>query len=124
MLSKLTMSIQDYARLINRPNFEVPKSSTEEDKRSTITIYKPYFILKTWKERKSFKKDTKRIDEKGTNTLHLSCCLSGLKRKILVEMHLYFFQVKLTENSTSKGPEFFIASTKESLQIYHYQKNC
>ena len=119
--SKLTMSIQDYAKAHGiRPNFEVPKSSTEADKKKhhdndLQTLFYPEDL-----ERKgrALKKDTKRIlDEKGTNTLHLSFgCLEWFEAKDTSRnAPLLLLQVKLNENSTSKGPEFFIESTEGEL---------
>ena len=74
--SKLTMSIQDYAKAHNiRPNFEVPKSSINKDNPAHLdnnlqTLFYPEDLER---KARALKKDTKRIlDEKGTNTLHLS----------------------------------------------------
>ena len=64
---------------------------------------------------RALKKDTKRIlDEKGTNTLHLSFgCLEWFEAKdTRRNAPLLLLQVKLTENSTTKGPEYFIESTE------------
>ena len=119
--SKLTMSIQDYAKAHNiRPNFEVPKSSTNKDNpahhdNNLQTLFYPEDL-----ERKgrALKKDTKRIlDEKGTNTLHLSFgCLEWLETKDTSRNSpLLLLQVKLTENATAKGPEYFIESTEGEL---------
>ena len=67
---------------------------------------------------RALKKDTKRIlDEKGTNTLHLSFgCLEWLESKNTPRnAPLLLLQVKLSERPTSKGPEYFIESTEGEL---------
>ena len=96
MPSKLTLSIQEYAKAHGiRPNFEVPKSSKDNEKikhqdNNLQTLFYPEDL-----ERKgrALKKDTKRIlDEKGTNTLHLSFdAWSGLNLRIHQEMLPYFY---------------------------------
>ena len=119
--SKLTLSIQEYAKAHGiRPNFEVPKSSKDNEKtkhqdNNLQTLFYPEDL-----ERKgrALKKDTKRIlDEKGTNTLHLSFgCLEWLESKNTPRnAPLLLLQVKLTEKPTSKGPEYFIESTEGEL---------
>ena len=119
--SKLTMSIQDYAKAHNiRPNFEVPKTSTEQEAgkhkdNNLQTLFHPDNL-----ERKgrAITKDTKRIlDEKGTNTLHLSFgCLEWLEAKDTPRFApLLLLQVKLSTKTTPKGPEYFIESTEGEL---------
>ena len=119
--SKLTLSIQEYAKAHGiRPNFEVPKSSKDNEKikhqdNNLQTLFYPEDL-----ERKgrALKKDTKRIlDEKGTNTLHLSFgCLEWLESKNTPRnAPLLLLQVKLSERPTSKGPEYFIESTEGEL---------
>ena len=119
--SKLTMSIQDYAKAHGiRPNFEVPKSSTEEDKKkhSDNDLQTLFYPEDLERKGRALKKDTERIlDEKGTNTLHLSFgCLEWFEAKdTRRNAPLLLLQVKLTENSTTKGPEYFIESTEGEL---------
>ena len=111
----------NYAKAHNiRPNFEVPKSSTDNENpahhdNNLQTLFYPEDL-----ERKgrALQKDTKRIlDEKGTNTLHLSFgCLEWLESKDTSRNSpLLLLQVKLTENATAKGPEYFIESTEGEL---------
>ena len=119
--SMLTMNIQDYARAHDiRPNFEVPRLSTDNvnpahNDNNLQTLFYPEDL-----ERKGriLKKDTKRIlDEKGTNTLHLSFgCLEWQESKDTIRnAPLLLLQVKLTENTTAGGPEYFIESTEGEL---------
>ena len=119
--SKLTMSIQDYAKAHNiRPNFEVPKSSSEKDngKHQDNNLQTLFYPEDLERKGRALRKDTKRIlDEKGTNTLHLSFgCLEWFEAKDTSRnAPLLLLQVKLTENPTSKGPEYFIENTESEL---------
>jgi superfamily I DNA and/or RNA helicase len=119
--SKLTMSIQDYAKAHNiRPNFEVPKSSSETDysKHQDNNLQTLFYPEDLERKGRTLRKDTKRIlDEKGTNTLHLSFgCLEWFEAKDTSRnAPLLLLQVKLTENPTSKGPEYFIENTESEL---------
>ena len=119
--SKLTMSIQDYAKAHGiRPNFEVPKVSTDKVnlKHQDNNLQTLFYPEDLERKGRAIKKDTKRIlDEKGTNTLHLSFgCLDWFESKDTSRSApLLLLQVKLTENSTSKGPEYFIESTESEL---------
>ena len=94
--------------------------ATEEDKKkhSDNDLQTLFYPEDLERKGRALKKDTKRIlDEKGTNTLHLSFgCLEWFETKdTRRNAPLLLLQVKLTENTTAKGPEYFIESTEGEL---------
>ena len=117
-LSPETMSIEEYAKAHGiDPKYEVPigsenKTESRHEDNKLQTLFYPEDL-----ERKGriLRKDTKRIlDEKGTNTLHLSYgCIEwseagGVKRY----SPLLLTQVQLSEESSPGGAEYFIESTQ------------
>ena len=119
--SPLTMNIQDYARAHGiKPNFEVPKKSAGDiaDKHTDNNLQTLFYPEDLERKGRAIKKDNKRIlDEKGTNTLHLSFgCLEWLETKDTPRnAPLLLLQVQLTEKPTAKGPEYYIESTEGEL---------
>ncbi len=118
-----TMSIEEYAKAHGIiPNYEVPRESDEKKIReiryedhNLQTLFYPEDLER---KARALKKDTKRIlDEKGTNTLHLSFgCLewfeaNGVKRYA----PLLLMQVQLSEKPTEEGAEYTIESTQSEI---------
>jgi len=117
-----TMSIEEYAKAHNiMPNYEVPKNLSEnisENKHADNKMQTLFYPDDLARKARALKKDTKRIlDEKGTNTLHISFgCLEWFEAAN-VKRHapLLLMQVQLSENSTLKGPEYLIESTQSEI---------
>lgn len=121
--SPLTMSVNEYAKAHNiRPEYEVPKNITTnlsekyQDNNLQTLFYAEDLEIKA----RAVMKNAKSIlDEKGTNTLHLSFgCLEWYEAKDTPRYApLLLLQVKLIENETASGPEYFIESTEGELFI-------
>ena len=118
-----TMSIEEYAKAHGIiPNYEVPKDNIGQNVReirhednNLQTLFYPDDLER---KARALKKDTKRIlDEKGTNTLHLSYgCLEWLETQgVKRYAPLLLMQVQLSEKPTEEGAEYSIESTQSEI---------
>jgi len=121
-LSPETMSIEEYAKAHGIiPNYEVPKENIENirelrhEDNNLQTLFYPDDLER---KARALKKDTKRIlDEKGTNTLHMSFgCLEWLEPQgVKRYAPLLLMQVQLSEKATEEGAEYSIESTQSEI---------
>ena len=117
-ISSETMSIEEYAKAHGiDPKYEVPKQSVDKNqsKHEDSKLQTLFYSEDLERKGRILRKDTKRIlDEKGTNTLHLSYgCIEwnesgGVKRY----SPLLLTQVQLSEESSDGGAKYFIQSTQ------------
>ena len=117
-----SMSIQDYAKAHNIvPEYDNPKKKSEIDERhdddNLQTLFYPDDLER--KARAILKQAKSFLDEKGTNTLHLSFgCLKWLEANNTPRFSpLLLMQVKIIETKTPSGPEYTIESTEGELFI-------
>ena len=117
-----SMSIQDYAKAHNIvPEYDNPKVKSEIDERhdddNLQTLFYPDDLER--KARAILKHAKSFLDEKGTNTLHLSFgCLKWLEANNTPRYSpLLLMQVKIVETKTPSGPVYTIESTEGELFI-------
>ena len=114
------MKIEEYAKAYNiNPKFEVPEAHGESVESHTDDNLQTLFYPEDF-ERKSraLSKEAKRsIDERGTNTLHISFgCLEWEESNNTRRYSpLTLMQVQIKEVSTSRGSEFELSSDQPEL---------
>tara|TARA_B110000971_G_C20034300_1_gene513277 strand:- start:136 stop:4524 length:4389 start_codon:yes stop_codon:yes gene_type:complete len=114
------MKIEDYARAHNlNPKYEVPAGSNKNlDKHNDNELQTLFYPQDFERKCRALNKEARRsIDERGTNTLHISFgCLEwedspGNSRY----SPLCLMQTQIKEEKTSKGYEFYISSDQAEI---------
>ena len=118
IFSPLTMGINDYAKACGIvPNYENPKPKieTKHEKHTDNNLQTLFYPEDLEIKARAIFNETKRfLDEKGSNTLHLSFgCLQWFETKDTPRFApLLLLQVKLVEKKTPSGAEYSIETTE------------